>query len=230
MASIIDFFYPPSCLHCHTPLDSQRLFCPPCIEQLTPLDCEGRCPLCFVESDRGKCPRCCKRRVLLRHTLSASERLGPAHTLALAIQAGRRGLIPAAASLMAYQWADKQLASCDALIPVPISLYQRLRLGTDLHLLLAHEIGKLLSIPVVPSLRRHVDWDHFLAEAEMLPNFKVSNHQYLEDKSVLLISLSTWPEIFFHAWRRVEWVLPPNEEERRMSDSLIISLARYIAT
>ncbi len=43
-------------------------------------------------------------------------------------------------------------------------------------------------------------------------------------------SFSTWPAIFFQACKRVEWVLPPKAEERRMRESLIISLARYMAT
>src|SRR3989338_2233981 len=47
-------------------------------------------------------------------------------------------------------------------------------------------------------------------------------------RSISLIWI--WSETFFQAWRRVEWVLPPNEAAIFMRESSIISLARYIAT
>ncbi|MBS0621160.1 MAG: hypothetical protein JSS61_06850 [Verrucomicrobia bacterium] len=199
MAWITDLIFPPTCAHCQAPLPSQNLFCPLCLEQLTPLDTEERCPYCFSETHRGKCALCCKRRVLIHRTLSIAEGIGPAYTLAKGIERGEREWIPAAASLMAYQWIQKQMPSCDLLVPLPCTLHQRLRYGKDLHNLLAQQIGNILSLPVHQALKRGVDWDHFFTEAEVLPRFEAFLPKTLADRSILLIALSYDDALFRRA-------------------------------
>lgn len=163
----LNLLYPPLCTHCHTRLLKRGvLFCSLCLEQISLIELKGRCRVCFGDLYKGRCERCMKRPVIVQRQLAACEAMGPAKTLLSAIQSGRRECIPAAASLMAYQWLELKIPMPDFLIPLPFSFWQKQQVGFDAHLMLAVELGKILSLPVQTVFKQKFDRTHFLTQGE----------------------------------------------------------------
>jgi predicted amidophosphoribosyltransferase len=154
-------------MHCQALLEKRKgLFCPSCLEQISLVDREERCRTCFAELYKGRCERCMHRSVVIHHQIAACEPMGPAKTLLSGIDKGRRECIPAAASLMAYQWLKQKMPVPDLIIPLPSSFWKRQQHGFDAKRLLANEIGKIFSCPVLPVLRQTFDREHFLTQGE----------------------------------------------------------------
>jgi predicted amidophosphoribosyltransferase len=116
--------------------------------------------------------------------------MGPAKTLLSAINIGRRECIPAAASLMAYQWLELKLLLPEFLIPLPTSFWQKQKMGFDPHLQLAKELGKILAVPVIPILRKKFDRPYFLAQGGFCHRLEAKEKKggVLCDRRVLLIA------------------------------------------
>jgi predicted amidophosphoribosyltransferase len=136
---------------------------------------------------KGPCARCLERQVVIHRQMAACEALGPMLTLKNGIQQGKREMILAAASLMAYQWLEQKMPLPDILIPLPVSFWQKQRQGFDSHLLLAQEIGKILSIPILNLLKMKTDWETFLAEGKFEERFYFKSPDSLCDRHLLLI-------------------------------------------
>jgi predicted amidophosphoribosyltransferase len=188
---LIDVFYPPLCLHCQTRLAfKEPLFCATCLEQITLIEGQERCRVCFAELGKGRCERCSHRPVIVHRQLAACEAFGPAQTLVHALNQGRKECIPAAASLMAYQWLKHNLPIPDFLIPLPLSFWQKQRHGFDLNRELCQELSKLFTCSMCSALKLRFDRKHFLAEGEFKSCFQpiARKQKHLVDRHLLLIA------------------------------------------
>lgn len=164
------------------------------------METEGRCRTCFGEFHKGRCDRCIHRSVVIRRQLAACEGMGPALAMLNGMSRGWKECIPAAASLMAYQWLQQKLLMPEYLIPMPVSFWQKQKMGYDPILLLAEEVGKIFSIPVISALKTRFDRAHFFAEGEFRYGVDVCAKygKTLCDKRVLLIG----PKLDDDAFRR----------------------------
>jgi len=189
---LLSLFYPPLCLHCEALLPERvPLFCKTCLEQISLIDPLGRCRTCFAELYKGKCDRCLHRHVVIRRTLATCEPMGPGKVLLHGISSGKREVIPAAASLMAYQWLQQQNPLPDLLIPFPTSFWERQRFGFDPLFSLTQELSRLFSVPVLQILKKRWDRDHFWKTGQLRAEIEVTEKKktLLTDKKVLLIAL-----------------------------------------
>jgi predicted amidophosphoribosyltransferase len=187
---LLNLFYPPLCLHCQALLSNrQLLFCPICLEQISLIDAKERCRTCFAEIDRGKCNRCIKRKVVIQHQIAACEMFGPAKTILNGIQSGKRECIPAAASLMAYQWLEMKMPLPDFLVPLPSRFLEKQRWGFDPKFLLAFELSKIFAVPVKSILQKKFDRELFLTKGEFQHRVQLSKRkkEILCDRSILIV-------------------------------------------
>ncbi len=188
---ILHLFYPPLCLCCQTLLSKRKvLFCPSCLEQIPLIDPLGRCRTCFAEFHKGRCERCIHRPVVIHRQLAACEAIGPAHAILSGLRSGKQECIPAAASLMAYQWLQQKNPLPDLLVPLPSSFWQKQRLGFDPERMLAIELGKIFSVPVQSILKRTFDRHQFLTQGEFRTQIQLQKRkkEILCDRRILLIA------------------------------------------
>jgi predicted amidophosphoribosyltransferase len=165
--AVAALFYPPLCVHCNALLKERGpLFCSSCLELLSLVEAEGRCRVCFGELYKGRCERCIHRPVVVHRQMAACEAMGPARSLVQGIHNGRQECVPAAASLMAYQWLKQQQQLPDLLIPLSTSFLHRQKAGFDPHLLLARELGTMFGVPVLALLKSRFDRVHFFTQGE----------------------------------------------------------------
>lgn len=205
----LHLFYPLLCLHCQEELAAAGpLFCPGCLEHLSLIETKGRCRTCFAELSKGRCDRCIRRKVVIHRQLAACEAMGPVHALIREIYQGRRDCIAAAASLMAYQWLEQKMLLPEYLIPLPSSFWQKQKIGLDISLCLAQEIGKIFSIPTLSILRRKFDRSHFLTTGEFCHLFKAKKAGVLCDRRVLLISVEQSDSSFRLAGQELKAFFP----------------------
>jgi predicted amidophosphoribosyltransferase len=122
--------------------------------------------------------------------MAACEMFGPAKALLNGMLTGKQECVPAAASLMAYQWLELQMPLPDLLIPMPSSFWEKQRLGFDPQYMLAFELSKILSVPVQRVLQRKFDRDQFLAKGEFLYRIQLLKRkkEALCDRRVLIIA------------------------------------------
>jgi predicted amidophosphoribosyltransferase len=187
----LDLFYPPLCLHCQVLLSKRKgLFCQTCLEQISLIDSTERCRTCFAEIYKGKCEKCMTRTVVIHRQIAACEAFGPAKAILNGIHLGKNECIPAAASLMAYQWLELKMPLPDLLIPLPTSFWEKQRLGFDVQLKLAMELGKIFSVPIHPILQRKFDRERFLTQGEFYYRIQILERKtgILCDRRVLIIA------------------------------------------
>lgn len=179
--SLLDFIYPPLCLHCDSYLEKgQKLFCSLCLEQLTFLDSAERCPTCFTEKPPAKkCPRCSTRTCLIKRQAAACARFGPAYTLASSLKNGHEERAPAIVSLLALQWAQLDWPPHDCVTALPGNA------------LLAEQMALHMERPFVPLLKARFDKDAFLTRGMFTTKCHLieKNKKQIWDKRVLLIAL-----------------------------------------
>jgi competence protein ComFC len=188
---ILNLLYPPLCLYCQTLLSQRKvLFCSSCLEHISLIDPLGRCRTCFAEFHKGRCERCIHRPVVIHRQLAACEAIGPAHAILNGIHSGKQESIPAAASLMAYQWLQQKNLLPDLLVPLPCSFWQKQRVGFDPERMLAIELGKIFSVPVQSILQRKFDREHFLTQGEFRHRIQLLKRkkEILCDRRILLVA------------------------------------------
>jgi predicted amidophosphoribosyltransferase len=94
------------------------------------------------------------------------------------------------AALMAYQWLEQKMLLPDLVIPLPVSFGSRYRHGFDGNFLLASEVARLFSVPVVRTLNSRFDTTHFLTQGEFRSQFCLKSRikEPLADRTLLLIA------------------------------------------
>jgi hypothetical protein len=178
---LLDFLYPPLCLHCDAYLErGQKLFCSLCLEQLALLDPAERCPTCFIEKPPAKkCPRCSIRTSLIKRQAAACACFGPARTLASSLKKGHEERIPAIVSLLALQCTQLGWPPHDCVTMLPGSA------------LLAKQMARQSERPFVPLLKARFDKDAFLSRGIFTTHYRMieKNKKQVWDKRVLVIAL-----------------------------------------
>jgi competence protein ComFC len=197
---ILNILFPPLCLHCEERLEKKRaLFCTVCLEQLAPIDQEGRCRICFAEED--PCQRCITRTVVIKRQAAACSNFGSARTLAAYLEKGNAEFLPAAASLMLLQFFHLQWPLPDLIIPLPGSLWERCKKGKSMNALLVQEMARLLQCPSEIVLRAAFDKRSFLEKAEIRtkPILIERKKKHLCDKRLLLLAVKLDDDLFRQA-------------------------------
>jgi len=197
---ILNILFPPLCLHCEERLEKDRtLFCTACLEQLIPIDPEGRCRICFAEDN--PCQRCMTRTVVIKRQAAACSDFGSARTLAAYLEKGNTQFLSAAASLMLLQFSHLEWPLPDLIIPLPGSLWERCKKGKSMNALLVQELTRLLNCPSEIVLRAVFDKRSFLEEAEIRtkPVLIERKKKHLCDKRILLIAVKLDDDLFRQA-------------------------------
>ncbi len=192
--AVVDLIYPPLCLYCEAKLPpTSPLFCERCLEFLRPLPMEGHCMRCFDELGKHTaCQRCRMRPVMIHRQAAVTAAFGPAKTLLSRLERSEFHLIQAVASLILLQFAQLGWAVPDAIVPVPIPWWQRLKRGQDVNLLLARELAASLERPILRPFVSGIDWGKFGSADGLQQKYtiKMRAKEALCDQRLLLISLN----------------------------------------
>lgn len=150
------------------------------------------------------------RPVVISRQLAACEAMGPALSILKGIHNGKKECIPAAASLMAYQWLEQKLLLPELLIPLPFSIWQKQRYGFDVNLLLARELGKVFGVPVVDALKGKFDWPRFLSKGEFGSAIVADEQKarILCDQRILLVAPQMEDSLFRRAGEELASFFP----------------------
>lgn len=191
--SLLDILYPPLCLHCDAYLEKgKKLFCSFCLEQLTLIDPQERCPTCFAEkAPLKKCARCCSRHRVIKHQAASLPFFGPASTLSACLKKGHEEKISAAASLLMLQWSELRWPLHDAVTSLPFSNFARFKRGYDVDVLLAKEIARFTMRPYIPYFKVQFDFATFLSKASFTTRYvlKEKEKRCAFDQRILIIAL-----------------------------------------
>jgi hypothetical protein len=73
---------------------------------------------------------------------------------------------------------------------LPLSYWQKHKMGFDVHLLLAEEVGKIFSVPVVKVLKKRFDLSFYLARGEFAYRLEAKRNPVtvLCDRRILLVA------------------------------------------
>jgi len=188
---LLDILYPPLCLHCDAFLEKgKKLFCALCLEQLTPIDPQERCPTCFAEkAPAKKCTRCCSRHRVIKCQAASMPGFGPASTLSTSLKKGHEERLLAAASLLALQWTQLNWPLHDAVTALPLSTFARFKRGYDINALLAQEMARLTQRPFISYFRAKFDSAAFLTKGELTTRYVLKEKRDIFDKRILIVAL-----------------------------------------
>lgn|GEM_PF-4358677 len=154
----IKFCYPQTCLHCQNETgDDAALVCNTCAELLELIDPKERCEICFGQKTDGEmiCLECRRKRPKQKKVISCFEWEGPARSLLLQFtQGGRPWLAKGLASFLLLAKERANLPQPDFLIALPPPFFHFFEQSYDPNLLLAKELGLILSVPVLQLFER----------------------------------------------------------------------------
>lgn len=174
---VLDFFYPPKCPFCKDILTVKTPVCPDCM-QILPFISEGACRICgrpLEELSHSICANCRNQKTYFQSSFVPLIYKDSAKEAVVELKASH----PYYAKAFAYLLADKILTSpyyvkFDCITFVPQSPRSRRSRGYNQAELIAKELGKLLHIPCVPTLRRSNDGEqqHTLSASQRRENVK----------------------------------------------------------
>ncbi len=196
--SLIDFFYPPFCIHCEEPLaGKENVFCSACLGLMELIAPEERCPRCFSDgatSLKTVCRGCAQRAPVWKQAAAAFDYQGPAKTLVSRMKYGNEPyLAKGLAAFMASQFIALKWPFPDVIVPVPMTTIRFLQRGYNQSALLANELGKILGAPVSDALKRRAgDFSQARLTSEERralgrDAFYLAKDAAIEDKVILLI-------------------------------------------
>lgn len=175
METLLDVFYPPSCLACSKLVEGRAFFCEDCsfiVETLPTIHC-----LPCAEPGRyasGVCPRCEKRPPPFTRSFAPFVHAGAvAHAIHLYKYEDRPELARPLSRLL-FDGARHFLEPRFALVPIPLHRTRYISRRYDQAALLAHELSQLSEMPVVwnglvrsRETRRQVGLDERQREANL---------------------------------------------------------------
>ena len=215
--SFLRVFFPPLCVHCQDPTAKLKTkLCTTCLEQMSLLEIEGRCPRCFNEKESGACTRCRQKSSPFRRMIAAFEYAGPAASLVQQLKfGGRQELAKDLAAWMVIQFLKLEVPLPDLIVPVPQPLARTFTRGYSQSLLLAKEIGLLLDRPVGDLLKKKSgDFPQTGLLREQRENLAAGaiswkSHCSISDKVVLLVDdVMTTGSTLRHSARTLEEGFP----------------------
>lgn len=175
MRFLLDFLFPPLCLHCKRL--SPFLFCRGCASFFELIDPSNRCPYCFSDQEtNGVCRECVQSKNWGVRMAAALDYLGPVRTLVHKLKNGQRDyLAKTGSSFMALQWDRLEWSLPDAIIPIPPRRgFQKENHAT----LLARELAQLWTCRLYKGLKR--EWG-------ALPYGRISPTQCRESRNTFFI-------------------------------------------
>lgn len=149
---LLNFVFPPKCLHCHVSIEEHRWLCVSCSELIDILAPEGRCFTCFqVKGERHSC----NQGSPFYLQAAVCDYAGPAATLVKKMKyGGMPFLANSIAAFLVVQWIKLGWETPDYIMPAPISKMRRYERGYNQAALLAEAMSSHLKIPVLDILRR----------------------------------------------------------------------------
>lgn len=198
ISHLLNFLYPPCCLHCDALIDEKKAFlCPSCFSLLSLINPIRRCNSCFNDGlldGQLICQICEKNPPPWEFGASAFDYEGPAASLIIAMKYGNCSYLAKGLSgFMAAQFLSLNWPLPDLLIPVPVSFSRFMERGYNQSYLLAKGLGKILGKPVRNVLtRRSGDYSQAalpFKEREQLSHiaFSLKKTKALQGKRILLI-------------------------------------------
>jgi predicted amidophosphoribosyltransferase len=189
MRPLLHLIYPPLCLHCEACLEKKKtLFCTECLGQLSLIEPQERCPICFAEKS-SKCLRCKARRVVIKRQAAACACFGPARTLLATLKKGNIEWLDSAVSLMALQYVTLDWPRPDLIIPLPFSRFETSR--RELSFLLAKKLAVLLGCPWAALLSASFDRRAFLERGAFQQRYSLQKKRIKMENClrILLVAL-----------------------------------------
>lgn len=182
METLLDVFYPPSCLACMKLVEGRAYFCEDCsyiVETLPSIHC-----VCCAEPGKfssGRCQRCEKRPPPFSRSYAPFVHAGAvAHAIHLYKYEDRPELARPLAKLL-FEGAKHFLEPRFALIPIPLHRRRYISRRYDQAGLLAHELSALSEVPVVwnglnrtKETQRQVGLDEVAREANLADAFEAT--------------------------------------------------------
>ncbi len=197
--SIVDLIYPPLCIHCDESLDrDDSLFCKSCLELLSLIVPEERCPYCFSVDFNAETEKCCQwcleHPPLFERMGAAFDYEGVAASLIKQMKyGGQPFLAKGAAAYLVAQFVRLDWPMPDCIVPMPMAPLRRLERGYNQSLLLAESVGAFLNRPVLDVLKKRsgefsqagLNYQQRLQLSK--ESFSVKDGFKLHDQCVLLI-------------------------------------------
>jgi len=195
---LLDFIFPPFCLHCSFALDGKtQLLCPACLEQMELIDPAQRCRYCFGQELVSKfrvCNSCLHHRPIWHRAASVFEHRGAARCIIHAMKNDNKPyLARGLGAFMALQFLRLEWPLPDMIIPVPTTLARWIQRGYHPSLHLANIFGDIIKRPVLQALKRksgdfsqtRLDW----VQRKKLSKkaFRLSKRHSIEEKTLLLV-------------------------------------------
>ncbi len=185
--------YPPLCLFCEQKTDATRhLFCSTCLQHLTLLTLDQRCPRCFKNLEESKhCPSCKSHPTHFKCSAATCEKFGPPLSLLRHYEQGNSAVAKTIGSMMALQLIQLDWPLPDWIIPFPTHLFPRLLARGKLTQMVAREISRILEKPVALALKKKITFSYFLdPKQQSHSHLAIANNGSFADQTLLLISLS----------------------------------------
>lgn len=85
-AALLNVFFPPACISCHTRLTDQKVWlCGSCFEKLSPMP-EQRCPKCGYQTEGTECSNCAENHYVFTQAVAVFLYEGPAKAMVHALK------------------------------------------------------------------------------------------------------------------------------------------------
>ncbi|MCH9625526.1 MAG: hypothetical protein S4CHLAM123_07020 [Chlamydiales bacterium] len=190
---LLDFIFPPLCLHCGIDLKSQkRLFCDHCSSDFQLLHVQNRCPYCFSEQQSASpCSECIEHKKWQVRMGSALEYTGAVKTLVKQLKKGDMPyLAKTGAAFLLLQLTALKWPLPDVIVPVPArGLFQQRNHAS----LLASHLAKALQVESQPLVKRRAGdlsqakLSKVQREQLLAQNFYLKKNTVLDHQTVLLV-------------------------------------------
>ncbi|MEJ0062448.1 MAG: ComF family protein [Alphaproteobacteria bacterium] len=151
----LDMLLPPLCLTCDTAVAEQGGVCAGCWQGISFI-AAPRCPVCGVPyelaTDDLPCPLCLTDPPPYKQARAAVIYDDHSRNIVLGFKHADQTHTAAAMARMMFRAGADILPECDFLAPVPLHRWRLLARKYNQSALLAHELGKLSGLPVMPDL------------------------------------------------------------------------------
>lgn len=189
---LLQFFFPPLCLHCQEIGKDGRLFCNGCAGYFELIDSSTRCPYCFMENEKkAPCIECVQGKRWQVRMASALDYFGPVASFVKNLKNGKLPyLAKTGAAFMVAQYVRLNWPMPDLIVPVPRKhVFQRMNHAE----LLAHELSRAFSAKSLNLIKRkagdfsQAKLSKSQRENALFSSFSLKKEMELDGKVLLLV-------------------------------------------
>ena len=174
--TVLDFLFPPLCLHCRAFLEGEKTFCKGCSLFFELLDPSLRCFYCFSESEKRICTSCKKEGSTLASG-AAFECIGAAETFLRKLKNEKLpDFVKLASSFLTVQFFRLNFPLPDYIVPIPSFYLSRFLEGKNHIHSLTKNLSRSLNIPMKEILRKN-----------SFSSFSIKKKANIEGKKIMLI-------------------------------------------